>query len=138
MRSNYFLIISGLIIALASCDRANCKNTNPVFDSNSINSKAYKKELMKEVERVGIENLFYWFSSYSKQNEHEYITVYVQGDNLCAQALLLVKDWKNIEGIKRTQGKSYRGSELKGLIFDIVTQGDSITFIYKDLKRIID
>lgn len=138
MKTKFIVLITTLLLVLASCDRPNCKNTNPIFDSNSIDSKAYKKELVKEVERVGMENLLYWFSGYSKQNEHEYITVFVQGDNLCAQAILQVKDWKNIEGIKRTKGKSYRGVELKGLTFDIVATGDSISFIYKNLKRIID
>ena len=68
----------------------------------------------------------------------EFITVNIQGDGLCAKGLLQVSDWKNIEGIKRTKGVSYNGAQLKGLTFDIITNGESIDFIYKNIESIVD
>ncbi len=138
MKLKSILILSTLLIFLASCDRPNCKNTNSIFDSNGIETNVYKNELVKEMDKVGKENLTYWLSNYTEQNGKEFITVNIQGDGLCAKGLLQVNDWKNIEGIKRTKGVSYNGAELKGLTFDIVTNGESIDFIYKNIESIVD
>jgi hypothetical protein len=138
MKVKSILILSTLIIFLASCDRPDCKNTNSVFDSNGLETNVYKQELIQEMDRIGKSNLTYWLSSYTEQNEKEFITVNIQGDGLCAKGLLQVNDWKNIEGIKRTKGVSYRGAQLKGLTFDIITNGESIDFIYNSIERIVD
>lgn len=138
MKTKSILILSTLLIFLASCDRPDCENTNSIFDSNGAETNAYKKELVKEMDRVGKENLTYWLSNYTEQNGKEFITVNIQGDGLCAKGLLQVSDWKNIEGIKRTKGVSYNGAQLKGLTFDIITNGESIDFIYKNIASIVD
>ena len=136
MKTKSFLILS--ILFLGSCNRPNCENTNSVFDSNSIETNTYKKELVKEMARVGKENLTYWLSNYTEQNGKEFIIVNIKGNGLCAKGLLQVNDWKNIEGIKRAKGVSYKGAELKGLTFDIITNAESIDFIYNNIERIVD
>ena len=138
MKTKSILILSTLLIFLASCDRPDCENTNSIFASNGAETNAYKKELVKEMDRVGKENLTYWLSNYTEQNGKEFITVNIQGDGLCAKGLLQVSDWKNIEGIKSTKGVSYNGAQLKGLTFDIITNGESIDFIYKNIESIVD
>lgn len=138
MKTNPLLILTAFLIFLGSCGRPDCKNTNSVFESNDIESKVYKKELAKEIKRIGKNNLTYWLSSYSVQNEQEFITVNIQGEGLCAKGLLQVNDWKNMEGIKRTKGVSYKGAQLKGLTFEILTNGESIDFIYKSIEGIVD
>lgn len=132
------LILTVLLAFLVSCDRPECINTNTVFDSNEIESIAYKEELAKEIERVGKENLSYWFADYVAQNGKEYITVNIQGGGLCAKGLLQVNDWKNIEGIRRNKGDGYHGAQLAGLTFNIIDDDNSIDFIYEDVVRIVD
>ncbi len=138
MKLKSILFLATALIFLASCDRPDCKNTNPVFDSNGLESNTYKQELIKEMDRIGKSNLTYWLSSYSEQNGKEFITVNIQGGDLCAKGLLQVTDWKNIEGIKRNKGVSYIGAQLKGLTFDIITTEESVDFIYKNVERIVD
>jgi len=138
MKTKSILILSILLIFLGSCNKPDCENTNSIFDSNRVESNTYKKELIKEMDRVGKENLTYWLSSYTEQNGKEFISINIQGDGLCAKGLLQVNDWKNIEGIKRTKGVSYNGAELKSLTFDIITNGESIDFIYKNIESIED
>ena len=138
MRIHSFLILAVAIIFFVSCDRPECTNTNPVFDSNGIETIDYKRELASEIERIGMENLTYWFSDYTVQNGKEFITVNIQGEGLCALGILQVNEWTNIEGIKKTAGVSYRGAELKGLVYDIVDDGSSINFIYQDIEHIVD
>ena len=123
---------------LISCDRSKCKNTNPIFDSNSLESNVYKKELIKEIDRIGKENLTYWLSDYSEQNGQEYIIVHIQGKELCAKGLIHVTDWKKMKGIKNTKGKGYRGAQLKNFDFNIIFEGKSIAFEFKSLEKIID
>ncbi|WP_157716104.1 hypothetical protein [Roseivirga echinicomitans] len=127
-----------VLILFASCDRPGCENTNSIFDLNGLETTVYKQELVKEMDRAGRENLTYWLSDYTEQNGQEFITVNIQGDGLCAKGLLQVNDWTNIEGIKKTKGVSYIGAELKGLTFDIITTGESIDFIYKNIESIVD
>jgi len=138
MKTKSLLILSILLIFLASCDRPDCKNTNSIFDSNGVETNMYKQELIKEMHRIGKNNLTYWVSSYTEQNGKEFITVNIQGDGLCAKGLLQVNDWNIIEGIKKTKGDSYIGAQLKGLTFDIITNGESIDFIYKNIVSIVD
>ncbi|WP_323758032.1 hypothetical protein [Roseivirga sp.] len=127
-----------VLVFFSSCDRPDCQNTNSIFDLNGLETTVYKQELVKEMDRVGKENLTYWLSDYTEQNGQEFITVNIQGDGLCAKGLLQVNDWTNIEGIKKTKGVSYIGTELRGLIFDIFTSGESIDFIYKSTESIVD
>ncbi len=138
MKKQTILFLSTFLIFFGSCDRPDCKNTNSVFDSNSIETNDYKQELVKEMDRVGKENLTYWLSNYTEKDGKEFIAVNIQGDELCAKGLIQVNDWKNIEEIKRTKGVSYNGAQLKGLTFDIITNGESINFIYKNIESIVD
>ena len=138
MKTKSTLILFTFLIFLASCNRPDCENTNSIFDSNSLETNVYKEELVKEMDRIGKENLTYWLSNYVEQNGKEFITVNIQGDGLCAKGLLQVNDWTNIEGIKKTKGVSYNGAQLKGLTFDVITNEESIDFIYKNLESIVD
>ncbi len=138
MKMKSIFILSTLLFFLASCDRPDCKNTNPVFDSNGIETNIYKQELVKQMDKVGKDNLTYWLSNYIEENGKEFITVNIQGGDLCAKGLLQVNDWKSIEGIKRTKGVSYNGAQLKGLKFNTITTGESIDFIYKNIESIVD
>jgi hypothetical protein len=140
MKQKTILIISTLVVFLTavSCDRPACDNKNPIFDNYDINSVEYKAELIKQIEKIGHENLSYWLESYTAENEKEYIVVYIQNDSLCAKGKILVTDWKKIEGIRRTKGGSYRGAKLKGLTFRIENDSNSIELIYEGLTRIVD
>lgn len=138
MNIHSFLIPAATLIFFASCDRPDCTNTNPVFDSHGVETIAYKRELASEIERIGMDNLSYWLSDYTSENGKEFITVNIQGEGLCALGMLQVNDWTHIEGIKKTEGVSYRGAELKGLVFDIIDDGSSIDFIYQNIDRIVD
>jgi len=138
MKRMTFLTLSIVVFILTSCDRPECENTNPIFNSNSIESNTYKKELSKEIDRIGKENLTYWLSEYSEQDGQEYIVIQIQGEGLCAKGLIHVTDWKNMKGIKSSKGKGYRGAQLKGFDFDIISEGKSIIFEFNKLGRIID
>jgi hypothetical protein len=127
-----FFLIS---IAVISCDRSNCKNTNPIFDKYSPESEEYKTELVNYVDQ---DKLTYWLESYKSENNKEYISVHIQGESLCAVGVIRVVDWRGIEGIKRTKGKGYRGAELVGLKFIAVKDSSTTELVYTGIDYIFD
>ena len=127
-----------MILTVVSCDLPIWSNKNLVFDKYDINSFEYKTELLKQIEKIGQKNLSYWFESYIKENEKEYIIINIKNNSLCAKGKILVKDWNKIEEIKRTSGQSYVGAKLKGLTFNIENDSNKIELIYKDITRIVD
>jgi hypothetical protein len=137
-KTNLLALILLVFLGTVSCDRPNCDNKNPIFDKYDINSIEYKMELTKQINTFGQENLNYWFDSYMKENEKEYIVVNIQNKSLCAKGKILVNDWNKIEGIKRTQGMGYVGAKLKGLTFNVEKDSNQIEFVYKDITRIVD
>ena len=137
-KTNLIIFILFVILTVVSCDRPICSNKNPVFYKYDINSFEYKTELLKQIEKIGQKNLSYWFESYIKENEKEYIIINIKNNSLCAKGKILVKDWNKIEEIKRTSGQSYVGAKLKGLTFNIENDSNKIELIYKDITRIVD
>lgn len=137
-KTNLIIISLSAILATISCDRPNCENKNPIFDKYDVNSTEYKMELINQINSFGQENLNYWFDSYMKENEKEYIVVNIQNKYLCAKGMIMVNDWNKIEGIKKTKGKGYVGAKLKGLTFNIEKDVNTIELIYKDIIRIVD
>ncbi|TYB75774.1 hypothetical protein [Bizionia myxarmorum] len=128
-----------IILVLAiSCTTTVCKNTSSILNSNEPETGIYQQELVKEIDRIGARNLTYLLNSFNKQNGEESLTIDVQGDGLCAEATLIVKDWSGLEEIKRTKGVSYLGAELRGLTFDIINNTDSVDFIYKNVEAVVD
>ena len=138
MKKISFLTLSIFAFILISCYRPECKNTNPIFDNNSFESHTYKTELIKEIDRIGKENLTYWLSDYSEQNGQEYIDIHIQGEELCAKGLIHVTEWKNMKGIRSAKSEGYRGAQLKDFDFDFITKNESIIFEFKSLSKIID
>lgn len=126
-----------LLIIFISCDRPNCKNTNPVFDKFVPESNEYKQELSKQIGVIGFENLDYWFDRYLKINSKEYIEVYVQNDSICAKAIVEVRDWSKIEGLRK-ENNGYSGVKLKGLRMRIEHVGNEVDFIYEGIDKIED
>ncbi len=138
MKIYKLLLSSFLVFSIVSCDRPECRNENSVFDEYGKETSTYKIELIKEVERIGMNNLRYWLHSYEERDGHEFILVNIQGEDLCAIGEIEVKNWERIGGIKEKKGIGYRGAELVGLTFDYEQRGDFIDLQFKDLDHILD
>ncbi|WP_264521362.1 hypothetical protein [Flavobacterium sp. N1994] len=128
-----------LLAFLLSCDRPVCKNTNPIFDKYTPDTKEYKNELGKQLAKVDTSQLSYWMDKYQEKNKAPYLWVYIQGDGLCAEVVLKVNDsHKGIEGILENKGKGYGGAELKNLKFDIKQDSIKTEFSFKEISGIVD
>ena len=129
---NFFFLL--LIVVFAnSCNRPQCKNTNPIFNDFTPATKEYQNELAKQMKVVGLENLKYWFDKSPEGNEKEFYELYIQGGNLCAKIIV-----ENKSNRKRLGNGGYRGAELKGVTIKTQQDSSGTNFILENIDRIID
>lgn len=134
-----FIPIVLLVICINSCDRKSCETDNPIFLNHTINHQDYKIELAKQIELIGQQNLRYWLHDNVNQDDSEYLQFYVQNDDLCAEMLIKMNHWNNLEHIQKTKGNGSFNAEFKDLRFDInKNELGEVEFIYKNYERIID
>ncbi len=133
---NLYLLTTIFIFA-NSCNRPECRNTNPFFDKFTFDTKEYKTELARQIKSIGTENLFYVHNKYLKKNSKEYIVIHIQGGELCAKGEIQVNDWSKLSGMRR-EISGYRGAELQGLTFKIEQDSTGTNFVYENIDRIID
>jgi hypothetical protein len=128
-----------LVILFVSCDRKSCETDNPIFLEYTYNDQQYKAELADQIEAIGQENLSYWLHDYIKEDINEYLLFYVQNDSLCAEILMKMEHWDNLEFIQKNKGVGSRNAEFRGLTFTInKSNANETEFIYKNIGRIID
>lgn len=135
---NLLLAVVCLVTLFSACDRPVCKNTNPIFDKFSPDSKEYKAELAKQLATVEKSKLTYWFNAYTDSNGVEKLLFDIQGDGLCALMVLTVEDWSKLEELRQKKGASFRGAEFKNLKFEVKQDSLLTEFIYRDYEKIID
>ena len=135
---NYFIVICFALL-ISSCDTPQCKNSNPIFDKNTPESKAYQDELIQQLKTTDNSGLIYTLENYIEKEGTAFLYVRVQNDSLCATAVVKVTDWDvKLEDIHRTKGKGYHGAELKNLQLQIVQDSLKTELLYKDIEAIID
>jgi len=116
---NPLLTLIALAAFFIACDRPDCKNTNPLFDRYSPDSREYKAELLRQLEIVDKAKLTYWFNQYIESDGQEQLFFNVQGDGLCAIIVINVKEWGKLKELRQKQGAGFRGAEFRNLQFDI-------------------
>lgn len=83
-------LLSFVIVLFYSCDRRECSTDNPIFIENDVRSVAYQNEVASQIESSGIENLRFWLADYFVQDDQPYFVLYVQNEDLCAQAVVTI------------------------------------------------
>jgi len=130
-----FLISISMVV---SCAESEAKQ-NPVFEKSLPDSKIYKDELVKQLEKADKAKLSYYFDSYEEKDGKEYINVTIEGKDLKAHTLMLVKEWDEIlQPIKEFRGKGYGGGELVNLKYEIVQDAGATEFVYVSADEIND
>jgi len=132
-----FLFIASLVLVV-SCTKSDVKQ-NAVFEKSLPDSKAYKDELVKQIKAADQSSLAYYFNSYEEKDGKEYLDITIEGKNLEAHTLLLIKNWdQTLQPLKEFKGKGYGGSELVNLKFDIVQDSATTEFVYLSASEIVD
>ncbi len=133
-----FTLISVLITTLlfASCDKPRCENQNSIYTNNTINSKIYNDELTRELSSE--EDITYWLKEVVRENDKDYLQVYIYNENICTTGQFLVKDWSSIEGIHQTKGVGYRNAQLQGFAYSISYTKTETVLNFERLTAVID
>lgn len=131
------VLVSFFVIAF-SCNETEIK-PNQVFENYLPETKEYKDELAKQLDTIDKSKLTYYFDSYEKIDGKDYLHVTIEGKNLKANTLLLVKNWDiALQPIKEFKGKGYGGAELVNLKFDIQQTPENTEFIYAGAEELLD
>jgi hypothetical protein len=132
------LLLFTSFLGFISCDRPNCKNSNPTFENNSPDSKVYKDELVRQLNNIDKTKLTYWLQKYDEKNGQESLYFHIQDDKLCAILHLTINDWNKLEDVRERKGIGRRGAEFTNLKFETIKDSVSTEFIYKTFDKIID
>ena len=142
MMKNYSILtlcVLCLTFFMVSCNHPNGKNTNPIFNQYTPETKTYKDELVKQLHQTDTSQLTYSMEAYKEVNNLPYLYVHIQGDSLNAEMVLQIKDSKKgIEEILSNKGKGYSGAVLEHLRFDIQQDSTATTFVFKEISGIVD
>ncbi|PQJ10185.1 hypothetical protein CJD36_015955 [Flavipsychrobacter stenotrophus] len=141
MRKTYTIVFSSLVLLVQSCDRQQCKNTDAVFDQFKPIQKEYKAELVKKISMVEREKLTYWISERIVDDGRTYMVVDVQGDGLCAKAVIditYVPQTSSLKSFQESTGKGYSGAKLDGLKYSINNMDGEYNFFFVNVDRIVD
>lgn len=135
-----FLASVVLAGALVGCDRPECTNTNPIFEQEAPGSVRYNEELLAQVDRLGPDGVRYWIDTWEDLDGEQFLWVYVQGDGLCAKAVLELHGEDRSEGMTRNSknaGGSH-GAEVIGLHYAVERSPGRTVLVYEGRERIID
>jgi hypothetical protein len=111
---------------------------NPVFDQYIAGEKIYNDELIQRINMIDKSNLRYWFKDYRVKNGQEEICFYIQGDGLCAEIVMKVNNWSQLEALRKVKGNTYHGAEFTGLKYDLISDSGKTEFIFMSYTSIID
>ena len=64
LTSAIFIICFICINTFSSCDRLECRNSNPIFLTNEIGSEEYNKELVRQLNKPKNHPIRCWFEKY--------------------------------------------------------------------------
>lgn len=131
-----------ITLLLLSCDRPECKNTNPIFDRYDDSTKEYKAELINQL-NAQPKYLTYWIDMFTENKNRYYMRIHVQGQNLCAKMNLDITESERFPHHKKTIAKpeggyGYCGAELRGLVYHIDSSNGNYNFIFDDVVWVVD
>lgn len=101
--------VLAILVVMLSCNRPDCKNENTIFNQFAPDSREYKEELARQLQKMDQTELSYWFDQYELKDSEEYVIIHIQGNYLCAKGVVLVEEWKGMEGIRKAKALDTAG-----------------------------
>jgi hypothetical protein len=123
------------IAAMYSCGKHECHNTDTLFDTAASSSAAYKKQLIKHLDKGG--SYTYILTKYEEDGNIPFFYIDIHGKDLCAEAVVCVPlPDETADRIIKNKGVGYYGSEIENLDFELNSAKN--IFIYRTADDIID
>lgn len=131
-------VLIAFTLFFANCDMPECKNTNPIFDRYTVDSKEYKAELVKQLHIVPADKLSYRIDEYIEKEGKIYMSIFIQGPGLCAKGLFDITNDSSLEYYRKKKGIGYKGAELRGLQYIIDSTNGEPNLICTNAGYIVD
>lgn len=132
-----FVFIS-IAILLASCDKPQCTNLNPVFDQHKPADREYRNELAVLVEAADKDSVLFWINHYDSAYGEEFMYADVIGRDVCAVAVFDITGNEEFENYRRVKGVSYSGAQLLAPRYRIQHTDSGAQFILDSVGMILD
>ncbi len=132
-----FVFIS-IAILLASCDKPQCTNYNPVFDQYKPADVEYRNELAGLIETTDKDSVLFWINRYDSVAGHEYMYADVIGRDICAVAVFDITGNEEFENYRRVNGVSYSGAQLLAPRYRIKHTDSGTLFVLDSVGMIVD
>ncbi len=141
----YKILLGLTIYILASCNLPEhyyfpvpeCVVPENFSALNDANSEAYQTMVKKELKGKSCDYYRYFFKTFMDEERKTYMLTNFRNEHTCFDAKLLVNKWDKLQGMKRTNGKSYP-NELFDLKWELKAIKGKEEIVYKDMHEIID
>jgi hypothetical protein len=132
------LKILQIIMVFSEFSRHECTNTNRILDISAPGQKAYDAELVRQLNKAGKKKTKFWINKYMERDNRQYMSVYIQGPGVCAEALLEITGNEYLDNYLRVKGVSYHGAGLQNLEYSIDSSNGSYIFKFISTTWIVD
>lgn len=128
-----------VILIAAACNDAECKNTNPIFNEQTPDTKEYQEELAKTLEADKTSKTVFILDRYEEKEGIPQLHMNVKRDGLCATAIVLVLNPDaNFKNVQKVKGDGYAGAEFKDLKFKVFRDEAKTVLLYEGVSAIVD
>ena len=115
-----------------------CSYSDPVFSKYAPNTKRYKEELIRRLQKNGPDKSVFYTNMYSEKDGKQFMSVFIKGDSLCARGMLDITNAAGLEHFRKVKGINCYGYALDGLKYKIDTLKDDYNFIFESVDAIED
>ncbi len=134
------LVLFLLAITAPGCHDLPKHYFSPTPDCNSHTiqvheplSAAYQTQVVEILKNKRPEDFRYFFKTFIDEKDSTGMLVNFRNDSLCFDVKMLIKNWEKLEGMHKTNGRSYP-QELYDLNWHLVEN----KIVYLDMHEVID
>lgn len=132
----YHLPLVLLVALTLSCQKKECHNTNPVFESNAPASAIYKTELVRLIAASQPTDIHYYLKGFTDTETTDYLLLNISGKDFCATSTVALSGNDAVANqLRGTRGMGYNGAELEGLHLNAGRDG---TLFYESCDNLVD
>ncbi|MEZ4850043.1 MAG: hypothetical protein R3B93_15780 [Bacteroidia bacterium] len=114
-----------------------CKPSPQFAQIEDSQGNQYQKIALNELKNTTPEDYYYFFKTFIEEGEQVYMMTNFRNEKNCFDVKMLVNNWEKLEGMRKTNGKSYP-KQLVNLTWTIDQNGENEQVVFVDMNTIID
>lgn len=141
----FVLTSLSLLLTFNSCDfpehyfdsKPECQNSIDYFQTADSESTEYQSKALGILRNSQGQSFRYFFKTFLEEGRDVYMLTNFRNKEHCFDIKVLVDNWDKLQGMRRSNGKSYP-NELYDLKWSIITIDGRQQVFYEDMHEIID